>query len=100
MSAETLTESYNFFLNLLTLYQTSEDFHLVLCKMKIKDVTDNTLKYLKYVKKINLRNCRDITDDGLQYLTNVEIIDLTDCSKITGKGINHLKTVREIIFNR
>ena len=59
-------------------------------------ITDNGFKYLKGVHTINLSCCKQITDKGISYLKGVHTINLNYCEKITDQGLEYLKGVNAI----
>ena len=59
-------------------------------------ITNIGLRYSKQVRSIDLTRCDKITDDGLKYLKEVHTIDLTYCNKITNDGLKYLKEVHTI----
>jgi hypothetical protein len=59
-------------------------------------VTDNGLKYLVGVHTIDLSYCNLITDNGLKYLSEVHTINLSHCHSITDNGLKYLSKVKKI----
>ena len=55
------------------------------------EIKNESLKYFKNSKQINLMYCKEITDIGLEYLKRVHTIDLSECNQITDDGFKIFK---------
>ena len=58
------------------------------------NITDDGLKYLTKIHKLNLYGCKNIVGSGFVHLKNIISIDLDKCSNIEDKYMMHLKNVK------
>ena len=61
-------------------------------------IKDDSLKYFKNTKQMNLKRCTQITNVGFKYLKRIHSIDLSNCHQITDYGLKYLKAVPKLII--
>ena len=59
-------------------------------------ISDEGMKYLKGIKKLDIINSDNITDKGLKYIEGVEELNIKKCRQITGEGLKHLKGIKKL----
>src|SRR5277367_6335690 len=59
-------------------------------------ITNNMMRDLKHVRKLNLSKCLGISDRGLMYLKNIEELNIDECTGIKGHRFGYLTKLQTL----
>lgn len=74
-----------------------KDMHnLKILKLRYEKLTDEGLKYISNIQKLNLDWNTIITDEGLKYISNIKKLCFFYNKNITNKGLKYIPYVKKL----